>query len=134
MGAPVKIADMARQLIFMSGHQPDQDIRLVFTGLRPGEKLYEELLIDESECKTAVEGITIAHAASYPYHALAGGVSRLLRAAETRHVGDMVTELKILVPEWTVAEGLRQPAQLQQIVPKLALSQALSDSSARGFA
>jgi FlaA1/EpsC-like NDP-sugar epimerase len=108
MGAPVKIADMARQLIFMSGHQPDRDIRLTFTGLRPGEKLYEELLIDDSERRTAVEGITIAHAASCSYPALAGGVQRLLRAAEERDLKVMVAELQALVPEWTVGEGIRQ--------------------------
>ncbi len=108
MGAPVKIADMARQLIFMSGYQPDRDIRLVFKGLRPGEKLYEELLMDDCEHKTSVEGITVAHAASYSYPALAGGVSRLLQAAEARDIGKMSAELKVLVPEWTASVEVRQ--------------------------
>ncbi len=101
MGAPVKIADLARQLIFMSGHQPDRDIRIVYSGLRPGEKLYEELLIDDSERRTAITGITIAHAASCSYPALAGGVTRLVKAAEQREVRALTIELKALVPEWT---------------------------------
>jgi len=60
MGTPVKIADMARDLIKLSGKEPDRDIEIVFTGLRPGEKLYEELITQgEGIVQTSPEKIMV---------------------------------------------------------------------------
>ena len=66
MGKPVKIDDMARNLIRLSGYEPDKDIQIVYTGLRPGEKLYEELLMDEEGMqKTGNDLIYIGHPISF---------------------------------------------------------------------
>ena len=60
MGDPVKIDDLARQLIKLSGYEPDINMKIVYTGLRPGEKLYEEKLMDEENLSETVhEGISV---------------------------------------------------------------------------
>jgi O-antigen biosynthesis protein WbqV len=63
MGLPVKIDDLARQIIRLSGLAPDKDIEIVYTGLRPGEKLFEELFYDhEQVARTQAPGIMLASA------------------------------------------------------------------------
>lgn len=62
MGQPVKIDDLARNMIYLAGHVPDVDIKITYTGLRPGEKLYEELLMEEEGLeKTKNDLIYIGH-------------------------------------------------------------------------
>ena len=65
MGEPVRIDDIARTLIRLAGHRPEVDIAIEYTGLRPGEKLYEELFLDEEQAvKSDMEGILIGTATS----------------------------------------------------------------------
>ncbi len=91
MGEPIKILDLARTMIRLYTTEP---IEIVITGLRPGEKLYEELLIDESERKTVFESILIAHSTPYPIAKLKEDIENLL-------VSDSpIRALQKIVPEF----------------------------------
>ena len=93
MGDPVKIIDLARQMIRLYGK--DNEIDIDFTGLRPGEKMYEELLISDEERKTRYESIYIANPTAYPIERLNGNITRLLDAE------DVAEALGHIVPEFT---------------------------------
>jgi len=108
MGAPVRIADMARQLIWMTGRVPDRDIAVTFTGLRPGEKLYEELLISNSEQRTAVDGIMVARPTEMEWDRLEDLSDRLLAACARRDHAGVVIALATLVPEWAPSDAYRR--------------------------
>lgn len=83
MGAPVKVADLARDLISLSGFEPEKDIAIVYTGLRPGEKLYEELLTaEEGITSTRNRKIFVAQASGLEAESFDAGLSRLIAAAE----------------------------------------------------
>ncbi|GAA4448336.1 nucleoside-diphosphate sugar epimerase/dehydratase [Nibrella saemangeumensis] len=101
MGQPVRIADLARQMIRLSGLAVDDDIKIKVTGLRPGEKLYEELLCsNEATLPTHNPKIMIARVVA-PNHSLIEDALKVLR--EQMQLGDdmeLVATLKTLVPEF----------------------------------
>lgn len=101
MGKPVRIYDLARKMIKMSGLVPDVDIRITETGLRPGEKLYEELLSDkEKDLPTPHEKIRIAQVRKYDYAEVLEGVLMLLNIVRSGDAFGMVRQMKVLVPEF----------------------------------
>lgn len=108
MGQPVKIDDMARQLIHLTGHVPGKDIQIVYTGLRPGEKLFEELLIDHSERKTAVDGITVAKAGDTSWAQIKSQVHDLLLACEANDLQRLILSIKAMVPEWEASASFAE--------------------------
>ncbi len=102
MGQPVKILDLARNLIRLSGFQPDVDIKIEFTGLRPGEKLYEELLLDsEGGCKkTSHELIYIGTPIPFNENTFLSEIEELRDTAGLNNVNMMETVHK-LVPTYS---------------------------------
>jgi FlaA1/EpsC-like NDP-sugar epimerase len=102
MGEPVKIDTLARNLIRLSGYEPDVDIRVEYTGLRPGEKLYEELLMDEEGMQdTANKLIHIGKPIDMDYDSFVDGLMELKSACEMDISDNMIKEkVKQLVPTY----------------------------------
>ena len=101
MGEPVKIIDLAKKMIRLAGYTPDKEIEIKIIGLRPGEKLYEELLNDTSKTlPTHNEKIMIAQEISDDFEAINIGVSDLLQHLEYASNDDIVFKMKKIVPEF----------------------------------
>jgi FlaA1/EpsC-like NDP-sugar epimerase len=108
MGEPVKIVDLARNLVLLSGLRPDRDIKIEFTGLRPGEKLFEELnLQDEYLVPTAHPKIRSYHAPfSADLRAMREALDQLQNIVDGKDVGRLVLLLKELIPDYNPGSQL----------------------------
>ncbi|MGB9801579.1 MAG: polysaccharide biosynthesis protein, partial [Arcobacter sp.] len=91
MGEPIKIVDLAKKMIELSGRE---NIQIEYCGLRPGEKLYEELLINDSDKNTDYDSITVASSTSFDISLLNKKIEELLISE------DKLTILKQIVPEF----------------------------------
>jgi FlaA1/EpsC-like NDP-sugar epimerase len=107
MGEPVSILELARDLIRSHGMEPDEDIPIVFTGMRPGERLFEELLTaEEGTDATTHEKIFVARLGSrWESKELDDGLERLLAAAERGDREEVVARLRELVPSYRPCES-----------------------------
>jgi FlaA1/EpsC-like NDP-sugar epimerase len=123
MGKPVSIADLAKKMIRLYGYLPGVDIDIKFTGLRPGEKLYEELLMDsENTTATYHEKIMIARIRNMQNEQLPEDLNLLFELARHRDATmELVTQMKKMVPEFlsnnSVFESLDQHTGEGQVVP-----------------
>lgn len=101
MGKPIKIYDLATRMISLAGFRPNVDIKIVETGLRPGEKLYEELLNDkELTLATKHKKIMIAKVRTYKFEQITEHIERLKTMLLEDNVHDIVAEMKHIVPEY----------------------------------
>ncbi|MFV8362121.1 polysaccharide biosynthesis protein [Flavobacterium sp. ZT3P35] len=101
MGKPVKIVDLARKMIKLAGFVPERDIKIQIVGLRPGEKLYEELLNDTSKTlPTYHEKIMIAEEILDDFDGLNADIEELIRIANHFDDGQIVAKMKQIVPEF----------------------------------
>jgi FlaA1/EpsC-like NDP-sugar epimerase len=102
MGSPVRITDLARKMIRLYGLTPNIDINITYSGLRPGEKLYEELLaVEENTLKTYHSKIMIAKVREVDYSEIGGYFSKLSEEINTQvEESHMVANMKTIVPEF----------------------------------
>jgi len=101
MGEPVKIVDLARELITLSGFRPDEDIEMVFTGPRPGEKLFEELSIKgEDMQETRHSKIGIWKNIPMDREKLRRHITQLVELAQASEHDTIVAKIKEIVPEY----------------------------------
>jgi FlaA1/EpsC-like NDP-sugar epimerase len=114
MGEPVKIVDLARDLIRLSGFEPEKDIPIVFTGIRPGEKLHEELFLDPKQVdRTRHNKIFVVHD-SIPIDEdqFAFALQELYRASEKRDKHAIQRALKALVPSYMERGVVEKPVMV----------------------
>jgi len=106
MGEPIKIVDLAKKMIELSGRE---GIEIEFTGLRPGEKLYEELLIKDSDMHTAYDSITVAAPTPYNIDELKADIDVLVKTE------DKLAQLKKIVPEFNHMENKKAKILLENV-------------------
>jgi FlaA1/EpsC-like NDP-sugar epimerase len=116
MGNSVKIVDLAKKMIRLSGLVPHQDIAIEFSGLRPGEKLYEELLNDlENTLPTHHEKIMVAQVREYDFQSISARISDLIKLSSQYKDRQVVIKMKDIVPEFksnnSIYEELDNPAE-----------------------
>jgi FlaA1/EpsC-like NDP-sugar epimerase/UDP-N-acetylmuramyl pentapeptide phosphotransferase/UDP-N-acetylglucosamine-1-phosphate transferase len=129
MGEPVKIVDLARTLLRLSGLEPDRDVKVVFTGLRPGEKLFEELKLDGEGIKpTSHEKIRVLDGGAVSFEQVQFWLEDLARLTEARNVHGLVNKLKEIVPEYTPSPEILARSEVDRFDAFLSYGRAGLDS------
>jgi len=117
MGKSVKIVDLAKKMIKLSGYEPFKDIEIKFTGLRPGEKLYEELLNDlENTIQTHHEKIMIAKVRNNDLEKVKNELQSLAKELESRNHLDIVRQMKVMVPEFISQNSIYEQLDKEKLI------------------
>ena len=107
MGQQIRIADMARNLIRLSGLEPDQDIPIIYTGLRPGEKLFEELMLDAEGVKpTSHPKIRVLDGGPVSFEQVQLWLDELSALVEAKNVHGLIQTFQRIVPEYKPSEEI----------------------------
>lgn len=118
MGEPVKIKHLAEEVIRLSGLKPYEDIDIIYTGLRPGEKLYEELLLSEEGVLPTSHGkICVARSMDVSLSEIRDGIDALLADAKVLNISGVLSKIRVMVPEYQPAEHSNPPES--QAAPNL---------------
>ncbi|MFO0582496.1 MAG: nucleoside-diphosphate sugar epimerase/dehydratase [Anaeromyxobacter sp.] len=120
MGEPIRIADMAANLITLAGFIPGEEIPIVFTGLRPGEKLHEELLTEEEEETRVVRNRIAAARSPAPPRDLDERIAELGRLAEAGDRGAILEGIRKIVPTYAApggGDGAQPPRDEGEVIP-----------------
>ena len=119
MGEPIKIVDLARQMILLAGFQPNKEIKIEFTGLRPGEKLLEELLHDsEPPENTSYDGIMLAAPRTIDIDSISEQIDNLATAARAGKMDKIISMIKEYVPEFQSKNDSASNINQSQIIRK----------------
>ena len=107
MGQSIRIIDLARKMVKLSGLTLGKDIQVVFTGLRPGEKIFEELLADkETTLPTHHEKIMIARVREYDFEVISKEINSLITLFKSQDNESIVRKMKEIVPEFVSANSV----------------------------
>ncbi len=109
MGQPVRILELARHVIRLMGKTPNADIDIIFTGLRPGEKLHEELVYDGTEQKTRVEKIFVTRSDPPRWEEIQEKVADLIAVSTVNNIARVYECLRECVPEYAPQNSSEQP-------------------------
>jgi FlaA1/EpsC-like NDP-sugar epimerase len=115
MGRSVKIVDLAKNMIRLAGLIPGRDIEIKFTGMRPGEKLYEELLTKEENSRpTYHPKIMIAKVKNYNFEEISTRIENLIQMIDTANNYQIVSNIKEIVPEYKSHNSLYRVLDIEK--------------------